>query len=77
MKITVRLFATLKDFLPKDKKKASIELKAGSTVNDIVKYFEIPQEEPLIIKVNGKHGLKSTELKDGDRVGIFPPVGGG
>lgn len=77
MEVTVRLFATLKDLLPEDKKKISIELEAGSTVNEVIEYFGIPQEEALIIKVNGRHGSKSTILEDGDRVGIFPPVGGG
>ncbi|MCK8826774.1 RnfH family protein [Natroniella acetigena] len=77
MKVTVRLFATLKDFFPKNQKKVLVELEAGSTVNEVVEYFGIPQTTPLIIKVNGRSGSKSTVLKDGDRVGIFPPVGGG
>ncbi|MCK8824799.1 MoaD/ThiS family protein [Fuchsiella alkaliacetigena] len=77
MKVTVRLFATLKDLLPKDRKKVLVELAEGSTVNDVAEHFKIPQEETLIIKVNGRSADKSTVLKDGDRVGIFPPVGGG
>ena len=77
MKITVRLFATLRDLLPGDEKKALVELERGSTVKDLADYLGISPEETLIIKVNGKRGEKSTVLKDGDRVGIFPPVGGG
>ncbi len=76
MKVEVRLFATLKDLLPEDKSVETIELEKGSTVNDIIRYYEVP-EMSLIIRVNGRHASRDKVLSDGDRVGIFPPVGGG
>ncbi len=77
MEVIVRLFATLRDLLPENKKMETIEIKTGSTVNDVAKYYNISPEASLIIKVNGRHAARDTVLEDGDRVGIFPPVGGG
>jgi molybdopterin converting factor small subunit len=77
MKVTVRLFATLRDLLPKDKKMVTVKLETDSTVEELLEHFKVSQEFPLIIKINGKNGTKNTVLENGDRVGIFPPVGGG
>ncbi|MGI6226252.1 MAG: MoaD/ThiS family protein [Peptococcales bacterium] len=78
MQIEVRLFATLRDLFPPEKRGIDIlQLEEGSTISDLINYIKIPQDTPLIIMVNGIRKLDDVELKDGDRIGIFPPVGGG
>ncbi len=78
MKLEVRLFANLRDNLPKENKgQAAVVLSEGSTTQDLINHLDIPRDLPLIIMVNGKRQLESYSLKDGDRIGIFPPVGGG
>ncbi|MGI6227741.1 MAG: MoaD/ThiS family protein [Peptococcales bacterium] len=78
MHVEVRLFATLRDLFPPEKRGIDIiQLEKGSTISDLINHIKIPQDTPLIIMVNGRRQLEDVELKDGDRIGIFPPVGGG
>jgi molybdopterin converting factor small subunit len=74
MHITVKLFATLRQGkFDID----TLDLPPGTTVGDIVKNLGIPEKEVTLIFVNGVHGELQTEVKDGDTVALFPPVGGG
>ena len=78
MKVEVRLFANLRDFMAKDKRGLDIiELDNSGTVEDLLQTLKIPEDNPLIIMVNGKRELNNIRLKEGDRIGIFPPIGGG
>jgi len=78
MKLEIRLFATLRDLLPKENKgKTQVELPEGSTVDDLIKMLNIPEDLPLIIMLNGRRETEDIKLKENDRIGIFPPVGGG
>lgn len=74
MKVTVKLFATLRDFGPKYNE---LELQEGSRLSDIIKYFGIPDDFPLIRLVNGDFANNDYMLKDGDIVSLFPPIAGG
>jgi molybdopterin converting factor small subunit len=74
MNITVKLFATLRQGkFDID----TLDLPPGTSVGDIVKNLSIPEEEVTLIFVNGVHGELQTEVKDGDTLALFPPVGGG
>ena len=79
MEIEVKLFATLRDYLPKGSSRFSCKMEVdGSTrVQDILSRLKIPEEIPKIILINGVHGKKEQVLKDGDILSIFPPVAGG
>jgi sulfur carrier protein ThiS len=46
-------------------------------VADILAGLGIASQEVKIIMVNGVHAKPDRELQDGDRVGLFPAVGGG
>ncbi len=54
-----------------------IELPEGSTLQDVVAHLNLPEEEVKITFVNGIIQEMDCELKSGDEIGIFPPVGGG
>jgi molybdopterin converting factor small subunit len=79
MEIEVKLFATLRDYLPKgsDRFSCKMEVDESAQVQDILSRLKIPEEMPKIILVNGVHGKKDQILKDGDVLSVFPPVAGG
>jgi len=79
MEIEVKLFATLRDYLPKGSGKFSCQLQVdpSTRIQDILSRLNIPQDIPKIILVNGIHGKKEQVLKEGDVLSIFPPVAGG
>jgi len=72
--IEVKCFATLSGYAPPG---GQIDLPAGQDVAQLIKKLGIPEEEVKIVFVNGKKATLDTKLKDKDRVGIFPAVGGG
>ena len=74
MQIKIRLFATLREGRGKELMQ---EVAAGTTPGHIIEQLKIPQEEVAILFVNGMDAPQDKELKDGDTVSIFPPVGGG
>ena len=74
MQVTVKAFATLTKYQPEG---GRLELEEGSTVADVLRIIELAPEEVTIIFVNSVHSELDKVLHDGDKVGLFPPVGGG
>ena len=73
--IDLRLFATLQKFSPPHSE--AIAITPGTTVRGVLKEIGVPVEKAKLIFVDGlKKDLDET-LRGGERVGIFPPVGGG
>jgi sulfur carrier protein len=79
MEVEVKLFATLRDYLPKGSGRFSckMEVDGHTRIQDILVRLNIPEEIPKIILVNGIHAKKDQMLKEGDVLSIFPPVAGG
>ncbi|HXX36115.1 MAG TPA: MoaD/ThiS family protein [Thermodesulfobacteriota bacterium] len=79
MEIEVKLFATLRDYLPKGSSRFSckMEIEGSTRVRDILSRLKIPEQIPKIILINGVHGKKEQTLKEGDVLSVFPPVAGG
>jgi len=74
MKVTVKLFATLRQGrFDID----TLDLPAGTTAGEVIHRFGIPEKEVTLIFINGRHGDFASELHDGDTLAMFPPVGGG
>ncbi|WP_374047655.1 MoaD/ThiS family protein [uncultured Bilophila sp.] len=73
MKLTVKCFATLMPLTPP----GGILEFCGTDVRSLLQQLGIPESEAKIVFVNGIGVEKDAMLHDGDRVGIFPPVGGG
>jgi molybdopterin synthase sulfur carrier subunit len=73
--ITIKLYATLKRFLPTSPENYPIE--PGITVDNLLEKLCIPKEEVKIIFIDGAKHDPEFILKGGERVGIFPAVGGG
>lgn len=81
VKLEIRLFAGLKcnnPSLPCYKQgDFTLEVPEGTTVQELHKILELESPLPLITLVNGLSSAVDRMLADNDRVGIFPPVGGG
>lgn len=79
MKVKVRLFANLRDYAPEAKIGATLEvdLREGACVSELVDHFQLPLELVKLVYVNAIYREMDFQLRDGDEVGIFPPIGGG
>ncbi len=79
MKIELCLYASLGRYLPEKKEGNScmVDVGLGTAIRELFLRFHIPLEAPKIIFLNGIHANGDEVLKDGDRVGAFPPVAGG
>lgn len=80
MKVEVRVFANLRttvkgDFDPKEA--FVLELPEGSTLQVLLEHLGIANDPTIIGLVNGLRQSPEHVLIAGDRVGLFPPVGGG
>ncbi|MGY5862053.1 MAG: MoaD/ThiS family protein [Candidatus Thorarchaeota archaeon] len=80
MAVLVKLYATLRRFAPPDNELGEffeVEFN-GETISDLVEQLGFTQEQARIVFVNDNQtsDLSST-LKNGDRVVMFPQVGGG
>lgn len=73
--VEIRLFASLKPKTPQNAERFPIT--SGTTVGDIVESVGIPREEAKLIFIDGIRGYLYSVLTGGERVAIFPPVGGG
>jgi molybdopterin converting factor small subunit len=74
MKVRVKLFATLRIGRDKDN---IYELKDGTRAIDVINMLNIKLDDVKILLINGQDGDFDVQLKDGDVLSIFPPVGGG
>jgi molybdopterin converting factor small subunit len=72
--IEVKCFATLANHTPPG---GQIDFSPGQDVARLIKTLGIPEKDVKIVFVNGVKASLDTKLKDKDRVGIFPAVGGG
>ena len=74
MELEIKCFATLAEFSPPGGK---LTLAEGMTVVQVIDLLGVPLDDVRIIFVNGVHAEVDTVLQSGDRLGLFPPVGGG
>jgi sulfur carrier protein ThiS len=79
MKIELRLYATLASHMPKKTGGGSecVEINEGTRIRELLEQLEIPSNAVKVVFLNGVHASGDQILKDGDRVGVFPPIGGG
>jgi molybdopterin converting factor small subunit len=73
--INLLCYATLADKCPKNADKFPIS--QDSKVEDVLNQIGIDTDDVKIIFINGISSGLDSVLSDGDRLGIFPAVGGG
>lgn len=79
MPLQVRLSASLRRLAPGYDPLGGLEAnwQPGLTVAGLLARLDIAPQEVKIIMVNGRSAGLGDPLADGDRVGLFPAVGGG
>jgi Sulfur transfer protein involved in thiamine biosynthesis len=78
MVVEVHLYATLRRYTPASPNGViTVDIPEESTVLDLVKKMNLNPTEIHLIIVNGIGCEFEKKLGNGDRVGLFPPVGGG
>jgi molybdopterin converting factor small subunit len=83
--IRVKMFHHLVKYLPAQSEGGSVmvPLEHGATLQELLTWMGIPDEEAKIVLINGQSQGVCTTIKmnpmlsDGDTVSIFPPVAGG
>jgi molybdopterin converting factor small subunit len=79
LKVRLRLFANLAEYLPPDADGdgVTLEFPDGALVSDVLAYLRIPERVPFLSVVNGHEVEDPHPLHDGDELTIFPPLSGG
>lgn len=73
--IELKLYATLKRPLPAGGK--AVPVTPGMTVEALLRTLDVNLSDVKLVFVNGRKQPVDTPLTGGERVGVFPPVGGG
>lgn len=83
MKVTVKLYATLADYLPPGARNNRVEVEVGeaATVDAILRPFSLPPKLTHLVLVNGTYvapeARPTTRLSEGDVLAVWPPIAGG
>jgi sulfur carrier protein ThiS len=84
LKVTLKLFATLGDYLPPGARsnEATLEFDgAAPTVGELIERHALPSKLVHLVLVNGAfvtpEARAAHTLKDGDVLAIWPPIAGG
>lgn len=73
--VDVYLFASLRRGAGDSQQ--ALALRARTSARDVVKRLAIPAMEIHLVFVNGRVASLDRLLQDGDRLALFPPIGGG
>ena len=83
MKIRIKLFAFLSDYLPSGARnnEADLDVAGDATISDVIAEMKLPTERCHLVLVNGVYVGPSARadhvLRSGDALAIWPPVAGG
>ena len=76
--IYVNLYGGLEEYSPDSRRKGNrIKLAKANTVQDIIDYYQIPDDKARVILLDGRHVKKDHRLSKGETISIFPLLGGG
>jgi sulfur carrier protein ThiS len=83
MRVTVKLYATLGDYLPAGSKnnRVDVEVAESAAVDAVLRPFSLPPRLTHLVLVNGVFvppGERATTLlSEGDTLAVWPPIAGG
>jgi molybdopterin synthase sulfur carrier subunit len=79
MKVFVKLYATLAKYagVPVMHEPLEVEVPPGTSLQELYAVLRIPEDEVKTAFVNSTMQSPEFVLREGDHIGIFPPVGGG
>lgn len=73
--VQLEFFASLAAFLPPNADRYPIA--TGVRVSDVTGALGVPPEKVQLVFVDGARKNAAAVLKGGERVAVFPPIGGG
>lgn len=84
MQITFKLYASLTEFLPVERRRSNLvelDVAEGATIAQIIEPFNLPMKMVHLVLINGVY-VPPTEratraLQEGDVLAIWPPIAGG
>ncbi|MBL8341462.1 MAG: MoaD/ThiS family protein [Rubrivivax sp.] len=84
MQITFKLYASLSEYLPADRRRGNelpLQVREGATIDEVTAPFALPTKLVHLVLVNG-HFVPPAErptraLVEGDVLAIWPPIAGG
>lgn len=84
MQVTLKLFASLNQYLPASKisnVESLIEVPEGTNIGTVIYLYKIPEKSAHLVLVNGKYIEPALRmgyiLQEDDALAICPPVAGG
>ena len=84
MRITLKLYATLTDYLPPASRAENLvrlDVADGATIASVIAPFQLPAKLTHLVLVNGlfvpREERGSRALREGDVLAIWPPIAGG
>ena len=84
MKVTLKLYATLSDYLPTDARKSNaleLDLAAGTTPAQVIESQNLPRKLCHLVLIDGVFVPPAARAKralaEGETLAIWPPIAGG
>jgi sulfur carrier protein ThiS len=84
MQITFKLYASLTEFLPAERRtsnQVTLDVQPGATIAQIIEPFNLPMKMVHLVLINGVYippAERATRaLLEGDVLAIWPPIAGG
>jgi molybdopterin synthase sulfur carrier subunit len=79
MKVEVRLYATLRRYVPDLPlgHALALDLPPGAIVAQVLEQMGVPAGEVKVVMVNNRRVELDAALAEDDHIGVFPPVAGG
>ena len=84
MKITLKLFASLTDYLPTELKYTNMmamDVAPGASIMQVIAPLSLPEKMVHLVLVNGTYiapeHRHDRSLNEGDVLAIWPPIAGG
>ena len=84
MRITFKLYASLSEYLPADRRQGNelpLDVGEGATIEEVATPFNLPAKLVHLVLVNGHYvppaERATRKLVEGDVLAIWPPIAGG
>ncbi len=84
MRITLKLYASLGAYLPKDADKqrgTRLDIDPQETARGVLARYQVPEDKAHLVLLNGIYLSPAQRnrpaFKDGDTLAVWPPVAGG
>jgi thiamine biosynthesis protein ThiS len=84
MKVTLKLYATLTDYLPAESRATNavaLTVDPETTIEQVIEQYRLPPRLTHLVLINGGFvppgERKSRRLHEGDNLAIWPPIAGG